>query len=827
MELLAPAGNQEAFQAAMENGADAVYIGGKSFSARQSAANFTLDEMKKAIESARVRNIKVYVTLNTLLDNEEFGPALDYAWQLYGMGVDALIVQDLGLMNALGTLIPKMRLHASTQMTVHNTEAACILSQKGVKRVVLAREMSMEDIRAVTAGAPGIEAEVFVHGALCYSYSGQCLFSSMVGGRSGNRGRCAQPCRLPYTLQSLHSGQLLDSSSSGPYLLSPSDLCLIDYLPELQSSGVTSLKIEGRMKRPEYVAVVTRAYREVLDILAEQSDYRPGAEIKEKLRKIFNRNFSSGYFILDRKNLLSGKRPNNRGVYVGRVATPPVDQKVKIKLSDTVSLGDGLEIWVNKGKNPAFIVKEMKKNGAPVVSAGRGDTIELFVDGRVYHQDRVFKTHDEALIAQAQQTIHSPSDQKVRVDVTLKMREGEPFLLTFQAENGQIAEVESKTRVQVADHRPLDEPTAREKIDRLGNTPFYLGSFTLDTQGDLMIPFSEINEIRRQAVEKMKELLFHLTAVDEADKEQFEKGKRGLLSRTKSMQKTSRTDLNVMVSRLEPAYAAVKAGADRVYVDLSGMITRKRLKIADLHELNQYAQPYGCEIVPALPRIQKPGEIERWNSLMGGFSSVMAGNLGGLKWCLDHGIKSRVDYSLNIFNDYSLRYLQDLKVHGICLSPELNFNRLKSFGSLNQAEIIVHGDILLMTSQYCFLNGVLGDHEEPCSAYCLQDEYGIKDEMGYTFPVCTDADCRLYIFNSRTLCMIDDMPKILMLKPAGIRVEARRFGEGETAQAVSLYRRALDEIQSGRKPDLQQYRNELEKTSPSPLNRGHFYRGVV
>jgi len=301
--------------------------------------------MKKAVELARIRNVKVYVTMNTLLDNEEFGPALDYAWQLHGLGVDALIVQDLGLMNALCSLIPDMRLHASTQMTVHNAEAAGFLSHKGVKRVVLAREMSMADIRTVTAAAADIEIEVFVHGALCYSYSGQCLFSSMVGGRSGNRGRCAQPCRLPYTLQSLRSGQLPDSNSRGPYLLSPSDLCLIDYLPELESCGVTSLKIEGRMKRPEYVAVVTRAYREVLDALAEEPAYKPGVEIKDKLRKIFNRNFSSGYFILDRKSLLSSKRPNNRGVYVGRV-TARQDRMVKVKLSDTVCVGDGLEIWV-------------------------------------------------------------------------------------------------------------------------------------------------------------------------------------------------------------------------------------------------------------------------------------------------------------------------------------------------------------------------------------------------------------------------------------------------------------------------------------------------
>jgi len=827
MELLAPAGTMDAFKAAIENGADAVYLGGKNFSARQSAGNFSEAEIAQAVEYARLRDRKVYVTVNTLIDNEEFAPVLDYAWNLYCMGVDALIVQDLGLVDALRRAIPGMRVHASTQMTIHNADGACFLEKQGVKRVVMAREMELADIQAVKQAVKAIEIEVFVHGALCYSYSGQCLFSSMVGGRSGNRGRCAQPCRLPYDLYSAHTGEQI-KTDKGRYILSPSDLCLIDYLPELRDIGVNSLKIEGRMKRPEYVAVVTRAYREVLDMLEDTPSFRAGREIKDKLLKIFNRNFSSGYFVFDRESFLSSKRPNNRGVNIGRVVSQDQNYNTVVKVSDTVNIGDGLEIWVQKGKNPTLTVNDMRVNERNVMQAHKGDMVEFSLDKRVFPHDRVFKTHDEQLISEAAASIKDKNDKKIRVDIKVILEENKPLQLILRDEKGNTLEELGSNLVQLAENRPLDEQTLRGKIDRLGNTPFYLGDFTADIREDLMVPFSEINETRRRAVEGLKSISLNLYPVSKEARDSFRRVRADYLQIPRAAKSRAVPELTAVVSGIAQAYTAIKSGADTVYVDLAGIGQSKRLKLDELRDMLKYAEEHECQLIPALPRIQKPGEIADWDGLKGvGFKTVMIGNPGALNCCLNNGINSRVDYSLNIFNSYTLRYLLKQGAERVCLSPELNYNRLNNMGNLNRCEIVVHGEMIVMTSQYCMLNGVLGGGSEKCSGFCHKDKYFIKDDKGYAFPVDTDTYCRFYVFNSRTLCMIDDLEKLISLGMGGLRIEARHAGEQEVESTVRLYRRAVDEILTGYTADLDSYRLELEKKSPSAFTRGHFYRGVI
>ena len=356
MELLAPAGNWQALVAAIENGANAVYLGGPAFNARHSAENFTMEMIKQAVEYAHLRKVKVYVTVNTLLHTHELDTVLDYVFELYSSDIDAIIVQDLGLLSLLRDLLPDLTIHASTQMTVHNVEGVKLLEQQGVKRVVLARELLLQEINHISKNTSA-ELELFVHGALCYSYSGQCLFSSMVGGRSGNRGRCAQPCRLPYTLYSERGGK---QSLEGKYLLSPSDLNLIDYLSAIQESGVHSLKIEGRLKRPEYVAIVTRSYRQMLDHLLD-GDGKPDSEVlKGEMAGIFNRDFSPGYFDPQVLKRLSTQRPNNRGVYIGQVISRNSDGRTAIYLQEeSLSIGDGIEIWVSHGRNHSFLLERM------------------------------------------------------------------------------------------------------------------------------------------------------------------------------------------------------------------------------------------------------------------------------------------------------------------------------------------------------------------------------------------------------------------------------------------------------------------------------------
>ncbi len=315
VELLSPAGDMDCVRAAVQNGADAIYVGASSFSARASAKNFSLEELKEVINYAHVRNVKVHLALNTLIKNNEFNTAISIAEKAYEMGIDAILVQDIGLATTLINAFPKLPIHASTQMTVHNLSGVQALERLGFKRIVLSREMSLPEIEYICRNT-NVEIETFIHGALCISYSGQCLFSSLIGGRSANRGRCAQPCRLPYTL--LQDNKTIDSG----YLLSPRDLCGLDFLPALIEAGVKSFKIEGRLKSPEYVAVVTRIYRKYIDLYFSSNPYEINLKDRKDLLQVFNRgNFSSGH--LDshaNHDLIYKEKQNNMGIYIGNVS---------------------------------------------------------------------------------------------------------------------------------------------------------------------------------------------------------------------------------------------------------------------------------------------------------------------------------------------------------------------------------------------------------------------------------------------------------------------------------------------------------------------------
>ncbi len=338
VELLSPAGDFDCVRAAVQNGANAIYLGASSFSARASAKNFALDELKNVIDYAHIRNVKVHLALNTLIKNDEFCDAIHIAEKAYEFGVDAILVQDLGLAVSLINSFPKLPIHASTQMTTHNLGGVKVLERLGAKRVVLSRELSLTEIEYICRNS-NIEIETFIHGALCISYSGQCLFSSMVGGRSANRGKCAQACRLPYQL--LQDEKVVDSG----YLLSPRDLCGLDFLPALIEAGVTSFKIEGRLKSPEYVATVTRIYRKYIDLYFSSNPYEVNMKDRKDLLQVFNRgNFSSGHLdIKPNLNFVFKEKQNNMGIYVGNVANYNSKKgHVTLNLNDFLAVGDSI-----------------------------------------------------------------------------------------------------------------------------------------------------------------------------------------------------------------------------------------------------------------------------------------------------------------------------------------------------------------------------------------------------------------------------------------------------------------------------------------------------
>ena len=521
IELLAPAGTWEALEAAVYAGADAVYLGGKSFGARQYADNFDQDGMIRAVHFAHLHRVRIYVTVNTLVDDSETDELTRYLLFLHNIGVDGIIVQDLGVVRIARTLVPDLPVHASTQMTLTNSAGVEFAQSLGITRSVLARELSLKEI---SAAAEKGEIECFIHGALCMCYSGQCLMSSLIGGRSGNRGRCAQPCRLPYRLTDKNGTDLLAGRDVGQYLLSPKDMNTLDILPQMLEAGVTSLKIEGRMKRPEYVAVVVDCYRRAIDSYLA-GNYYVSAEDRANIEQIFNRDFTTAY--LEKRPgrmLLSDRRPNNRGVLVGRVAklarygehknqTGSFDNVSEgfhnglnselIKLEKELHLGDGLEFWVTQGGRVGITVEKMLRNGAEITVARPGDLVQIGVPKGVRLNDRVFRTLDNALMQYAQSFYGQDFKRRIPVDVAVEARLGQPLQIKMTDDEGTVVSGETDFIVEAARKHPLDEATVRKQMDRLGTTEYTLRNLQFIHDENVMVPLSEINEARRLATERL------------------------------------------------------------------------------------------------------------------------------------------------------------------------------------------------------------------------------------------------------------------------------------------------------------------------------------
>ena len=487
IELLAPAGTFEALEAAVNAGADAVYMGGKAFGARAYAENFDDDAMRRAVRFAHLHHVRLFITVNTLVDDSELDQLAHYLIFLHNIGIDGIIVQDLGVIRVARHVVPNLPLHASTQMTLTSAAAVAFARDAGMERSVLARELSLTDIDKICATC-GTEIETFIHGALCVCYSGQCLMSSLIGGRSGNRGRCAQPCRLPYTVVNAAGAEVLKNADAGQFLLSPRDMNTLDILPKLIEAGVTSYKIEGRMKRPEYVAVVVDASRRAID------SYRAGHfEVPERDRRnieqIFNRDFTTAY--LERRpgrTMMSDRRPNNRGVLVGRVMRINKGTGTAVvRLERDLHVGDGLEFWVTVGGRVGETLTEIRVDGQAVDSAPAGSQATIAIPRGVRLNDRVFRTLDSELMAYAGQFYGEKHKKRIPIDARVTARLGQPAQVTVTDEDGNTGTGYTQFIVEQARKHPLDEAAARKQVDRLGSTEYALRSLVLDADDGVMV----------------------------------------------------------------------------------------------------------------------------------------------------------------------------------------------------------------------------------------------------------------------------------------------------------------------------------------------------
>ena len=502
-ELLVPVGNQDALKAAVLSGADAIYLGGQKFNARGRADNFNNEQLIEAIRYAHLYGVKVYVTFNTLIKQKELSEARDFAEFLYHNHCDAVIVQDLGLAAMIKKYFPQLELHASTQMTIHNLEGVKMLEDLGFKRVVLARELTLEEIEYIAQNT-SLELETFIHGALCVCYSGQCLMSSILGGRSGNRGLCAQPCRLPYRLEKEGvEGSYRDVKKG--YLLSTRDLATYSFLDKLIKVGVKSFKVEGRLKRPEYIGVVTGIYRKILDNIYQGSIPAYSPEDEESLLQIFNRGgFCSGYYFgTNNKQLTSVDRPDHWGIRIGKVVAVR-NNWIDVELESSLEVGDGIRFINSQSGEWGQEVTRMKDSCGRELSRaipGTVVSIKRILKHKTLHPGaQVWRISQKSQLEQASAQFNSKYAKKIPVSIRGVFKVGQVPLIEMEDLKGVKGIAIGQQKVEAARRAPLSREDIEKQIDRLGNTPFEIERIDIDMDDRVFVPLSLINELRRSAV---------------------------------------------------------------------------------------------------------------------------------------------------------------------------------------------------------------------------------------------------------------------------------------------------------------------------------------
>lgn len=824
-ELLLPAGKPESLKAAVANGADAVYLAGNLYGARANAGNFDESEMRSAVKLCKKHDVRIYVTMNTLVSDNEMSEALDYAKFLYDIGIDGLIIQDIGLAGALKRLLPALRLHGSTQMTIHNVRGAKWAKEYGFQRVILSRELTLEEIRKIHFEVPDLELEVFCHGALCICYSGQCLMSSLIGGRSGNRGQCAQPCRLPYEM--IDAFQNIRTKKP-THLLSPRDLNTLNELEELMDAGVCSLKVEGRMRRPEYVATVGRVYRRAIDRICEGKKAVEGSD-RKIVEQVFNRKFTPGYLHgnpgLD---LMSHDKPNNRGVFLGRVSKIN-DKTVTLSLDNDLSINDGIEIWVKVGGRLGATVTELRVHKKNVETAKKGETCEIVLPGRIRVGDRVFKTYDSKLMRSAMNSFEA-LESDIPVDFNVYAKNGENLRITAKDDFGHSTEVISPFIVEEAKNHPTDFNAVKKQLSRLGGSGYCFRNLTLEIDGNIIIPASVLNQARRDIVVEFDEEIFH--KYPSVKNYRYQEQKKAILDINDERKKRNKPMISVKVSDLYQLRSALEGGADRVYFEphfgFSFPNAGAWAEIAD------YNNRYEGKLFYTLPRITQDSDTKVLNeqiekAIENGFEHFLVGQASDIL------IKEKypeiktvyADFSANIYNRYAADELIQMGFQGLTASMEMTKEQLERFAKgSGEKEVIVHGAMHMMESRHCFIGAIEGKQKNqvPCGFNCRGCRHALVDRMGMRFPVVGDLYHHGHIFNCRELCLIDELDSLKGFR--SWRIEAPFYDIGSLKEIVSLYRSGRDQVLSGMEYQKDLLSEEIAKYPNSGFTKGHFHRGV-
>ncbi|MDO4942521.1 MAG: DUF3656 domain-containing protein [Lachnospiraceae bacterium] len=784
IEVLSPAGSFESLEAAVKAGADAVYAGGQKFGARAYAGNFQEEEMKKAIHYAHLHNKKLYMTINTLFKTNEFEELYEYLLPYYKEGLDAVIVQDMGAAQMIRQQFPGLDLHASTQMTVMGVEGAKFLQELGFTRVVPARELSLEEISEIRKQTD-LEIETFVHGALCFSYSGQCLMSSMLGGRSGNRGRCAQPCRLPYDL---YQDKKKINKNGESYLLSPRDLCSVEILPEILSAGANSLKIEGRMKRPEYVAAVTKHYRRYVDLYMEHADrYQVRQRDMQELLELYNRGgFTKGYYLTHNgRDMMSMKRPNHMGYYVGKIKEIRKN-KVIFYCEADIHKQDILEISLDK---------EHKVELTSPIDAKCGSLISL--NGKQIRKLRpgmsIYRTRNQKLLNELnEQIIRIEKKENIKGNITFSV--GKPVMMRVW--NDDISVTVTGEEVQEAQNQPVTKEHLKKQLQKTGGTPFSLEIEEIILEGKGFLPMGAIKELRRNALMEMEKSILRQKKRHDIKKQisKTELGKAELKT------EDTRNQTIAMVSDMKQAEAVLTHhGIDAIYLQA------ELLPFERWESFSEQCHNAGKEIYYMMPYVFHKRAKDEWQK----YRNLIS------KGCHDGILVRTLDEFAFIrgFDQFDKRMILDSSLYAyhpaaeafyrqyagcevrFILPVELNEIELKQL-KRSDADLIVYGHQPLMISAQCQVKNHLKCQKKEV---CLT----LKDRYRKEFPVRNFCYyCYNVIYNGEPLCLENLQHEVDDLNPGG---RIYRFTIESPTEVISV---------------LEGNRNGKNYT------KGHFKRGI-
>ncbi|WP_392530868.1 DUF3656 domain-containing protein [Nostoc sp. C117] len=845
-ELLAPAGNWECAKAAVENGADAIYFGLDRFNARMRAQNFTEADLPQLMTFLHRRGVKGYVTVNTLIFPKELAEAQQYLRTIIAAGVDAVIVQDVGLCRLIRHLSPDFPIHASTQMTITSAAGVEFAKSLGCQLVVLARECSLKEInkiqQQIALQETSLPLEVFVHGALCVAYSGQCLTSEALGGRSANRGECAQACRMPYDL--IADKEIVDLGDR-KYLLSPQDLAGLDVLPDLVKSGVTCLKIEGRLKAPEYVANVTRVYRQALDrvmeelerpnpltsfptreggikapLSASERDWGRGQSNQEhyNLEMAFSRGLYTGWFDgINNQELVHARFGKKRGVYLGEV-TRIHNEQVIIKLEAPVKPGDGIVFdcgHPEAKEEGGRVYGVVSKGKETVLTFGRND-LNL---RRVHVGDRIWKTSDPELDKQLRQSFAGENPQFQRpIDFELYGEVGQPLIAIARDRFGNIVQVESAISLVEAHTKPLNTDRLEEQFGRLGNTPFCLGELTNHLSGAIMLPVSELNRMRRDIVVQLEELRSqpkrwelrsHVSfqeLLPSSPKEE-DMGTRGHGDAGSS----SSPSLIVLVRNLKQLQAALKAGVQTLYCEFEDpRAYREAVQLVRQHKQKDNGDngkisphlphlphpPHLPTIWVTPPRITKPGENWILQQVRASKADgYLVRNYDQLQFfAADRCIG---DFSLNVANPLTADYFQQrFGLERLTASYDLNITQLQDLLTScppQWFEVTIHQHMPMFHMEHCVFCAFLstGTDYTNCGRPCEKHEVKLKDRVGSEHVLKADIGCRNTVFNGTAQTGAEYVQRLIELGLRHLRIEFVNETPEQVSKTIHCYSQLL------------------------------------